>query len=106
MSNVIGTASTTQQLQLEALNEVIKLLIEKEAKLDARISERGRYSSFAAQCPVLCELSSALPDRVSRQRLPVQPGRRYSAGRQLQRLGSGYSDSAGHCHSGRVLAAG
>ena len=41
MSNVIGTASTTQQLQLEALNEVIKLLIEKEAKLDARISERG-----------------------------------------------------------------
>jgi len=41
MSNLIGTASTTQQLQLEALNEVIKLLIEKEAKLDARISERG-----------------------------------------------------------------
>src|SRR6202789_4620951 len=41
MPNVIGTASTTQQLQLEALNEVIKLLIEKEAKLDARISERG-----------------------------------------------------------------
>jgi hypothetical protein len=41
MSNVIGTASTTQQLQLEALNEVIKLLIEKEAKLDSRISERG-----------------------------------------------------------------
>ena len=38
MSNIIGTASTTQQLQLEALNEVIKLLIEKEAKLDARIS--------------------------------------------------------------------
>ena len=41
MSNIIGTASTTQQLQLEALNEVIKLLIEKEAKLDSRISERG-----------------------------------------------------------------
>ena len=41
MSNAIGTAATTQQLQLEALNEVIKLLIEKEAKLDARISERG-----------------------------------------------------------------
>ena len=31
MSNVPGAASTTQQLQLEALNEVIKLLIEKEA---------------------------------------------------------------------------
>src|ERR1700760_2952993 len=41
MSNVIGQASTTQELQLEALNEVIKLLIEKEAKLDSRISERG-----------------------------------------------------------------
>lgn len=41
MSNFLGAASTSQQLQLEALNNVIKLLIEKEAKLDARISERG-----------------------------------------------------------------
>ena len=41
MSNVTGAASTTQQLQLEALNNVIKLLIEKDAKLDSRISERG-----------------------------------------------------------------
>jgi hypothetical protein len=41
LANVPGAASTTQQLQLEALNEVIKLLIEKEAKLDSRISERG-----------------------------------------------------------------
>src|SRR6202034_4530998 len=47
MSNVIGTASTTQQLQLEALNEVIKLLIEKEAKLDARISERGSITTVS-----------------------------------------------------------
>jgi|GEM_PF-1462114 len=41
MPNLPGAASTTQELQLEALNEVIKLLIEKEAKLDSRISERG-----------------------------------------------------------------
>jgi hypothetical protein len=41
MAAVTGAASTTQQLQLEALNEVIKLLIEKEARLDAKISERG-----------------------------------------------------------------
>ena len=41
MANLPGAASTTQELQLEALNEVIKLLIEKEAKLDSRISERG-----------------------------------------------------------------
>ena len=41
MPNLPGAASTTQELQLEALNDVIKLLIEKEAKLDSRISERG-----------------------------------------------------------------
>ena len=41
MPNLPGAASTTQELQLEALNDVIKLLIEKEAKLDNRISERG-----------------------------------------------------------------
>src|ERR1700744_2834992 len=47
MPNAIGTASTSQQLQLEALNEVIKLLIEKEARLDSRISERGTITSVS-----------------------------------------------------------
>src|ERR1700677_1634767 len=41
MPNTPGAASTTQQLQLQVLNDVIKLLIEKDAKLDSRISERG-----------------------------------------------------------------
>ena len=47
MANVIGTAATTQQLQLEALNKVIKLLIEKEATLDSRISERGDITTVS-----------------------------------------------------------
>ena len=93
MSNIIGTASTTQQLQLEALNEVIKLLIEKEAKLDSRISERGSITPVSL-------LSPALPDRVSWQRRPVQPGRRHSARRQLLPVGSGHTDSAGDRHPG------
>jgi hypothetical protein len=37
----VGQAATTQQLQLEALNDIIKLLIEEESLLDKRISERG-----------------------------------------------------------------
>src|ERR1700677_3216070 len=47
MANVTGQASTTQQLQLEALNNTIKLLIEKEAKLDSRISERGDITTVS-----------------------------------------------------------
>jgi hypothetical protein len=37
----IGQASTTQQLQLEALNDIIKLLINSESQLDKYIAERG-----------------------------------------------------------------
>jgi hypothetical protein len=47
MANVVGTASTTQQLQLEALNKTIKLLIELEATLDGRISERGDITTVS-----------------------------------------------------------
>ena len=101
MPNIIGTASTTQQLQLEALNEVIKLLIEKEAKLDARISERGSITPVSLRSFRL-RFQTAFPGNVSL----VQPGRRHSAGRQLQRMGSGYVDPAGHCHPCRVLATG
>src|ERR1700733_1096391 len=64
MSNVIGTASTTQQLQLEALNEVIKLLIEKEAKLDARISERGSITPVSLRSFRL-RFQTAFPGNVS-----------------------------------------
>jgi hypothetical protein len=41
MAAVTGQAATTQQLQLEALNKTIKLLLEKDDTLDNRISERG-----------------------------------------------------------------
>ena len=64
MSNLIGTASTTQQLQLEALNEVIKLLIEKEAKLDARISERGSITPVSLRSFRL-RFQTAFPGNVS-----------------------------------------
>ena len=64
MPNIIGTASTTQQLQLEALNEVIKLLIEKEAKLDARISERGSITPVSLRSFRL-RFQTAFPGNVS-----------------------------------------
>lgn len=41
MAAITGQAATTQQLQLEALNKTIKLLLEKDDTLDNRISERG-----------------------------------------------------------------
>lgn len=41
MAAVVGQASTTQQLQLEALNKTIKKLLETDDTLDNRISERG-----------------------------------------------------------------
>lgn len=47
MANFPGQASTSQQLQLEALNNTIKLLIEKEATLDSRISERGDITTVS-----------------------------------------------------------
>jgi hypothetical protein len=47
MAAVTGQASTTQQLQLEALNKTIKLLIELEATLDGRISERGDITTVS-----------------------------------------------------------
>src|ERR1700744_1215485 len=64
MSNVIGQASTTQQLQLEALNEVIKLLIEKEAKLDSRISERGSITPVSLRS-FRVRFQTAFPGNVS-----------------------------------------
>lgn len=64
MANNVGTASTTQQLQLEALNEVIKLLIEKEAKLDARISERGTITPVSLRSFRL-RFQTAFPGNVS-----------------------------------------
>lgn len=47
MANFPGQASTSQQLQLEALNNTIKLLIEKESSLDSRISERGDITTVS-----------------------------------------------------------
>src|ERR1700743_1248213 len=64
MSNVMGQASTTQQWQLEALNEVIKLLIEKEAKLDSRISERGSITPVSLRS-FRIRFQTAFPGNVS-----------------------------------------
>lgn len=64
MANNIGAASTTQQLQLEALNEVIKLLIEKDAKLDARISERGTVTPVSLRSYRL-RFQTAFPGNVA-----------------------------------------
>ncbi len=80
MSNIIGTASTTQQLQLEALNEVIKLLIEKEAKLDARISERGSITPVSLRSFRL-RFQTAFPGNVASVNLDggILPAGNFSA---------------------------
>lgn len=64
MPNLPGAASTTQELQLEALNEVIKLLIEKEAKLDSRISERGSITPVSLRS-FRVRFQTAFPGNVS-----------------------------------------
>lgn len=64
MANVTGQASTTQQLQLEALNNTIKLLIEKEATLDSRISERGDITTVSLRSFRL-RFQTAFPGNVS-----------------------------------------
>ena len=64
MPNLPGAASTTQELQLEALNEVIKLLIEKEAKLDSRISERGSITPVSLRS-FRIRFQTAFPGNVS-----------------------------------------
>src|ERR1700744_3284907 len=83
MSNIVGTASTTQQLQLEALNEVIKLLIEKEAKLDSRISERGTITPVSLRSFRL-RFQTAFPGNVSLFNLEcaILPAGNCSAGYQ------------------------
>ena len=45
--SVIGQASTTQQLQLEAVNKVIKKLINEESEIDSMISERGTVTKVS-----------------------------------------------------------
>lgn len=64
MAAVTGQASTTQQLQLEALNNVIKLLIEKDAKLDSRISERGSITPVSLRS-FRIRFQTAFPGNIS-----------------------------------------
>src|SRR5579859_1665236 len=79
MAGVLGQASTTQQLQLEALNNVIKLLIEKDAKLDSRISERGTITPVSLRSYRL-RMQTAFPGNVSMFNLDggVMPGGSFS----------------------------
>jgi hypothetical protein len=64
MAAVTGAAATTQQLQLEALNKTIKLLIEKEATLDNRISERGDITTVSLRSFRL-RMQSSFPGNVA-----------------------------------------
>lgn len=60
----IGTAATVQQLQLEALNEQIRLLIETESQLDKRISERGSVTPVSLRS-FRVRFQTSLPGNVS-----------------------------------------
>ncbi len=101
MPNLPGAASTTQELQLEALNEVIKLLIEKEAKLDSRISERGSITPVSLRS-FRIRFQTAFPGNVAMFNLDggILPAGNFSQWVQ------GTDDSSGLCDSSRILAAG
>ncbi len=60
----IGTAQNTQQLQLEAVNKVIRHLINEESTLDNEISERGTVTKVSLRS-FRVRFKTALPGAVS-----------------------------------------